>query len=97
MPAPALRFLRQPLVPPHSMPGRSFPPPSAEEQAACFVVRDHHDQGARLRLFRGRAGGRRRGLIDSAPKPGPVPFRVHALTKDSAVFQFWSCTQREIR
>jgi len=39
------------------MPARRFPPPwLVEEQDACFVVRDPRRAGARVCLFRGRAG-----------------------------------------
>jgi len=41
------------------VPQRRFPPPwSAEETDACFIVRDAQRAGARVPLFRGRAGRR---------------------------------------
>jgi DNA helicase HerA-like ATPase len=41
------------------MPARRFPPPwSIEEQAACFVVRDHHGQALAYVYFEDEPGRR---------------------------------------
>jgi len=54
---PRSPLLTAPLAIWSCVPARRFPPPwSVEETDACFVVRDHNGQGARLFLFRGGAG-----------------------------------------
>jgi hypothetical protein len=41
------------------MPARRFPPPwSVEEQAACFIVRDHNGQALAVVFLRMIFGGR---------------------------------------
>jgi hypothetical protein len=41
---------------PSILPARRFPPPSVEEQAACFVVRDHSGQALAYVYFEDEPG-----------------------------------------